>query len=102
MLKKKVVEEIEARRRAIAHLAAEQVQAGDVLIIDGGPIAGYLATACSEKPDLTVITNSTSVFSSLEPDPQIQLISTGGALRRSSQVAGWSDGRRCPARTTGG
>jgi len=83
---KEVVEEIEARRRAIAHLAAEQVQAGDVLIIDGGPIAGYLAKELLGKPDLTVITNSTSVFSSLEPDPQIQLISTGGALRRSSQV----------------
>jgi DeoR family fructose operon transcriptional repressor len=38
------------------------------------------------KPDLTVITNSTVVLKILEQDPQIQLISTGGALRRSSQV----------------
>ncbi len=38
------------------------------------------------KTDLTVITNSTIVFRVLEQDPQIQLISTGGALRRSSQV----------------
>jgi DeoR/GlpR family transcriptional regulator of sugar metabolism len=83
---KEVVEEIEARRRAIAHLAAEQVQANEVIIIDGGPIAGYLAKELLGKPDLTVITNSTIVLNALEQDSQIQLISTGGALRRSSQM----------------
>lgn len=83
---KEVVEEIEARRRAIAHLAAEQVHQGEVIIIDSGPIAGYLAKELCGKSDLTVITNSTFVFNTLEQDPQIQLISTGGALRRSSQV----------------
>jgi DeoR family fructose operon transcriptional repressor len=83
---KEVVEEVEARRRAIAHLASEQVQSSEVVIIDGGPIAGYLAKELMGKPDLTVITNSTVVLKILEQDPQIQLISTGGALRRSSQV----------------
>jgi DeoR family fructose operon transcriptional repressor len=83
---KEMAEEIEARRRAIARLAAEQVHPGEVIIIDAGPIAGYLARELLGKPDLTVITNSTGVFNLLEKDPQIQLISTGGALRRSSQV----------------
>lgn len=83
---KEVEEEIEVRRRAIAHLAAEQVHPGEVIIIDAGPIAGYLAKELCGKSDLTVITNSTVVFMILEQDPQIQLISTGGALRRSSQV----------------
>jgi DeoR/GlpR family transcriptional regulator of sugar metabolism len=83
---KEVVEEIEARRRAIAHLAAEQVHPGEVIMIDAGPIAGYLAKELLGKTDLTVITNSTVVFKVLEQDSQIQLISTGGALRRSSQV----------------
>jgi DeoR/GlpR family transcriptional regulator of sugar metabolism/ABC-type sugar transport system substrate-binding protein len=83
---KEVIEEIEARRRAIALLASEQVQSGEVVIIDGGPIAGYLAKDLLGKSDLTVITNSTMVLNTLEQDPQIQLISTGGALRRSSQV----------------
>jgi len=83
---KEVVEEIEARRRAIAHLASEQVQSGEVVIVDGGPIAGYLARELLDKPDLTVITNSTVVLKILEQAAQIQLISTGGALRRSSQV----------------
>jgi DeoR family fructose operon transcriptional repressor len=83
---KEVVDEVEARRRAIARLASEQVLPGDVIIIDGGPIAGYLAREILGKQDVTVITNSTSVFAILEQDPHIQLISTGGALRRSSQV----------------
>jgi ribose transport system substrate-binding protein len=83
---KEVAEEIEARRRAIAHLAAEQVKSGEVIMLDAGPIAGYLARELLGKTDLTVITNSTVVFNTLEQDPQIQLISTGGALRRSSQV----------------
>jgi DeoR/GlpR family transcriptional regulator of sugar metabolism len=83
---KEVVEEIEARRRAIAHLAADQVHPGEVIMIDAGPIAGYLAKELLGKSDLTVITNSTVVFNLLEQDAQIQLISTGGALRRSSQV----------------
>ena len=83
---KEVIEEVEARRRAIARLASEQVQSNEVVIIDGGPIAGYLAEKLIGKPDLTVITNSTVVLKILEQDPQIQLISTGGALRRSSQL----------------
>jgi DeoR/GlpR family transcriptional regulator of sugar metabolism len=79
-------EEVEARRKAIAELAAQQVQPKDVLIIDNGPIAGYLAHNLLGKSELTVITNSTNVFNILEKDPGITLISTGGALRRSSQV----------------
>jgi DeoR family fructose operon transcriptional repressor len=79
-------DEVEARRQAIALLAAEQVQPKDVLIIDSGPMAGYLAQNLIGKPDLTVITNATIVFNILEQDPNITLISTGGALRRSSQV----------------
>jgi DeoR/GlpR family transcriptional regulator of sugar metabolism/ABC-type sugar transport system substrate-binding protein len=83
---KDMYDEVETRRKAIAVLAAEQVQPKDVLIIDNGPIAGYLAQNLSGKSDLTVITNATSVFNILELDPSITLISTGGALRRSSQV----------------
>jgi DeoR/GlpR family transcriptional regulator of sugar metabolism len=83
---KEVIEEIEVRRQAIARLASEQIQPNEVVIIDGGPIAGYLAKELLGKPDLTVITNSTVVLKILEQDPQVQLISTGGALRRSSQV----------------
>jgi DeoR/GlpR family transcriptional regulator of sugar metabolism len=83
---KEMRDEVEARRRVIACLAAEQVQPNDALIIDGGPIASHLAQCLLGKPGLTVITNARAVFNILEQDPQITLISTGGALRRSSQV----------------
>jgi DeoR/GlpR family transcriptional regulator of sugar metabolism len=83
---KEVIEEVEARRRAIGYLASQQVTANEVVMIDGGPIAGYLAKELLGKTDITVITNSTVVLNILEQDPQIQLISTGGALRRTSQM----------------
>jgi DeoR/GlpR family transcriptional regulator of sugar metabolism len=79
-------DEMENRRKAIAQLAAQQVQPKDVLIIDNGPMAGYLAQDLIGKSDLTVITNSTIVFSILEQESDITLICTGGILHRSSQV----------------
>jgi DeoR/GlpR family transcriptional regulator of sugar metabolism len=83
---KDIHSEIEARRRAIAFLAAKQVEPNNVIILDNGPIANYLAEELLGKSDVTVITNSISVFQILLQDPKITLISTGGALRRSSQV----------------
>ncbi len=83
---KDMSDEIENRRKAIAQLAAEQVQPKEVLIIDNGPIASYLAQNLIGKKELTVITNAINVFEILEHDPGITLISTGGILRRSSQA----------------
>ncbi|HVN53559.1 MAG TPA: substrate-binding domain-containing protein [Anaerolineaceae bacterium] len=79
-------DEIETRRRAIAAKAASLVNSGDVVIVDGGPIAEYLAEELKKKSNLTVITNSMVVLNTLNPAPGIVLISTGGALRYSSQV----------------
>ncbi|HVP22133.1 MAG TPA: DeoR family transcriptional regulator [Anaerolineaceae bacterium] len=83
---KDMYDEVENRRKAIAQLASHQVQPNDVLIIDNGPIAGYLAQNLVGKGELTVITNATNVFNILEQNPDITLISTGGVLRRASQV----------------
>jgi DeoR family transcriptional regulator, fructose operon transcriptional repressor len=74
------------RRREIAHVAAQLVQTGDVIMIDGGPIANYLAEALLEKKSITVITNAMPVFDVLRNNPDITLILTGGAYRFSSQV----------------
>ena len=38
-------DEIDMRRRVIARAAADQVNPGEVVLIDGGPIANYLAEA---------------------------------------------------------
>jgi len=81
-----VRDEVEIRRRQIAAKAAELVETGDVVLVDGGPIAGYLARELKQKKDITVITNSVTVFDTLNHTLGITLISTGGTLRYSSQV----------------
>jgi hypothetical protein len=81
-----VREEIEIRRRQIANKAVTLVEPGDVVLVDSGPIAAYLAAELKLKKDITIITNSIIVFDIINPTPGITLISTGGTLRYSSQV----------------
>ena len=78
--------EMALRRRLIAVKAAELVNPGDVVLVDGGPIAQYLAEELKSKKDITVITNSVVVFDTLNRTPGIVLISTGGAVRYSTQI----------------
>ncbi|MCL4562183.1 MAG: DeoR family transcriptional regulator [Chloroflexi bacterium] len=79
-------DELDVRRRSIVRRAAEMVSPGDVILMDGGPIMNYLAEELTEKKDITVITNAMSVFNILKRNPDITLISTGGAFRHSSQM----------------
>jgi DeoR/GlpR family transcriptional regulator of sugar metabolism len=81
-----VRDEVEFRRRQIAKKAASLVESGDVVLVDSGPMAAYLAEELKLKKDITVITDSVIVFDTLNPTPGITLISTGGTLRYSSQV----------------
>jgi DeoR/GlpR family transcriptional regulator of sugar metabolism/ABC-type sugar transport system substrate-binding protein len=81
-----VRDEVDLRRRQIANKAATLVESGDVVLVDGGPIAPYLAEELKQKKGITVITNSVVVFDILNRTPGITLISTGGAVRYSSQV----------------
>ena len=80
-------EEVEMRRREIARCAAKEVGRGDVILMDGGPVAGYLAEELRDRDGgITVVTNARRAFDILSDNPDITLISTGGALRRSTQV----------------
>lgn len=81
-----VRDEVDLRRRQIAVKAATLVEPGDVVLVDGGSIAPYLAEELKQKKGITVITNSVIVFDTLNRTPGITLISTGGAVRYSSQV----------------
>ncbi len=72
------------RQRAIAQMAAEQVEPGDVIMIDSGEMTTLLAEELAGKENITVITNSVSAFQVLSSQPSITLISTGGSLRRAS------------------
>lgn len=81
-----VRDEIEVRRRQIASKAAALVGPSDVVLVDGGPIAIYLAKELKQKKEITVITNSVTVFDILNRTPGITLISTGGAVRYNTQM----------------
>ena len=81
-----VNDEVNLRRRQIASKAASLIEPGDVVLVDGGPIALYLAEELKHKKDITVITNSIFVFDTLNRTPDIILISTGGTLRNSTQM----------------
>jgi DeoR/GlpR family transcriptional regulator of sugar metabolism len=81
-----VREEIEMRRRQIAEKAATLIKPGDVVLVDGGPMAVYLAEELKQKKDITVITNSVVVFDTLNRTPGIVLISTGGTVRYNTQM----------------
>jgi DeoR/GlpR family transcriptional regulator of sugar metabolism/ABC-type sugar transport system substrate-binding protein len=79
-------DEVEQRRRLIAEVAADQVHPNEVIMLDGGPIANYLAEILITRDDLTIITNSMQVFEILKRNPANILICTGGAYRSSSQL----------------
>ena len=81
-----VREEVEIRRRKIARKAASLVETGDVVLVDGGPIAHYLAEELKQKKEITIITNSLVVFDIINPTAGITLVSTGGVVRYTSQV----------------
>jgi DeoR family fructose operon transcriptional repressor len=81
-----VRDEIELRRRQIAKKAATLIEPNDVVLVDGGPMALYLAEELKEKKDITVITNSVTVFNTINPTPGLTLISTGGTIRYNSQM----------------
>lgn len=81
-----VRDEVDLRRRQIANKAATLVESGDVVLVDGGPIAPYLAEELKQKKGITVITNSVVVFDTLNRTAGITLISTGGVVRYSSQL----------------
>jgi DeoR family fructose operon transcriptional repressor len=79
-------DEIEMRRKEIAACAARLINPGDVILIDSGPLATFLAEALREKENITVITNAIDVFDVLRANSEIILILTGGAYRHTSQA----------------
>ena len=81
-----VRDEVELRRLQIASKAAGLINPGDVVLVDGGAIARYLAEELKKKTGITIVTNSVAVFDALNRTPGITLISTGGAVRYSTQM----------------
>jgi len=81
---KDLANEMDFRRNEIARLAASLVGPDEVILIDGGPLATFLARQLTNTSGLTIITNSIPVFDILRNNPDNILILTGGAFRQSS------------------
>ena len=64
--------------------AAKLIDDGDIIMLDASTSAFCLAKHIKEKKGITVITNAQSVIAELSATEGIELISTGGNLRRKS------------------
>ena len=68
----------------IGKKAAEFVNDGDTLILDASTSSFFVAKYVKHKKGITVITNAQNVIGELSGIEEIELVSTGGVLRRKS------------------
>lgn len=71
-------------KQRIAEAAAALVNDGEIITLDSGSTAWELAKLLKSKRQLTVITNSIPIANELSTVPHIQVIVTGGSVRRES------------------
>lgn len=81
-----IKDEIEQYQHEIARTAVNQIRPGDVVILDGGPITNLMAKLLVDCSGVTIVTNSANAFNTLRVNDKINLISTGGVLRNSTQM----------------
>ena len=70
-------------KAAIAELAASLVRPGESILLGPGTTTLALARLLVGSPELTVVTNSLVVAQALMEAPRVEVILTGGTLRRS-------------------
>src|SRR5260370_26415191 len=71
-----------AEKAAIARVAFEMVRPGDSIVLGPGTTTLALARLLVHCPELTVVTNSLLVAQALMEAQRVQVILTGGTLRR--------------------
>jgi len=72
-----------AEKASIARLAVRLILPGDSILLGPGTTTLALARLLTEIPELTVVTNSLLVAQALMAAPRVEVILTGGTLRRS-------------------
>lgn len=73
-----------AQKERIGALAATLVRPGENVIIDSGSTTISLARHLREAQDVTVLTNGLNIAWELAPVPGVDLIMTGGLLRKQA------------------
>jgi DeoR/GlpR family transcriptional regulator of sugar metabolism len=74
--------EAAAEKMAIARIAADMIGPGDSILVGPGTTTQALARLIGEIPELTVVTNSLLVAQALMSSSRVEVVMTGGALRR--------------------
>ncbi|MBN1265193.1 MAG: DeoR/GlpR transcriptional regulator [Anaerolineales bacterium] len=77
LLQQRLLQNEKAKQR-IGKSAADLIQDGDSVLIDGGSTTYFAARALSRKSDLTIITTSVLLFPVLNSNPENRIILTGG------------------------
>jgi DeoR/GlpR family transcriptional regulator of sugar metabolism len=72
-----------AEKAAIARLAVGMIRPGDSILLGPGTTTLALAHLLVDFPELTVVTNSLLVAQALMPAGRVEVILTGGTLRRA-------------------
>ena len=72
-----------SEKQQIGRAAARHVEAGDVILINGGTTTAQMIRHLDHVQDLTVITNALNIVSLLAPYQHIKTVITGGVLRNS-------------------
>ena len=75
-----------AEKAAIARLAASMIRPGDSIVLGPGTTTQALARLLVDFPELTVVTNSLLVAQALMPASRVEVIVTGGTLRRPTHA----------------
>ncbi|HXK60189.1 MAG TPA: transcriptional repressor AgaR [Acidobacteriota bacterium] len=73
-----------AEKAAIAAKAATFVSSGHCVVLDSGSTTTAVARAIKPLKNLTVITNALNIAVELTDSPGVEIILTGGVLRRNS------------------
>src|SRR5438874_5166547 len=72
-----------AEKASIARVAVEMIRPGDSILLGPGTTTQALAKLLVDFPELTVVTNSLLVAQALMEASRVEVILTGGTLRRS-------------------
>ncbi|TCV97942.1 DeoR family transcriptional regulator [Biostraticola tofi] len=72
-------------KQRIAQQAASMITAGSTIILDSGTTTYEIALQLGDKQDIIVMTNGMNVANALLNASAVELLLTGGHLRRSSQ-----------------
>ena len=71
-------------KQKIAEVISSRIKDGTSIMLDASSTAVYIAKALKERKNLTLITNSIEILIEMFYTPNVNVLSTGGAMREGS------------------